>query len=186
MYFSQRSGSSVLLHHRRIQPTFLAIGFRFSSLFTQQPKRLSQFVVDEAKERKINRAKCHIWNLCAHLLIRRLFSSSVPCSYFTTPFASCLSPSKNHKHGTPQHYINIGRGHSLCPESHERFMHPNRSDHRNPNPRTAFRYSASSFEQLGAFYATLYASRVVVEIAQSFIRTLAFISSVISRFEVWR
>lgn len=88
--------------------------------------------------RKKEKYRRHVGNLCAYLLIGRLFSASVPCSCFTTPFASCLGPRKNHKHGTPRHYINIGRGHSLCPESDQRFMHPNRFGH--PSLRLSLSY----------------------------------------------
>lgn len=56
-----------------------------------------------------------------------IFRGNAPRFCFTTLFASRHGPRKNHKHGTPRHYINIGqtgRGHSLCRKSDDYFMHP--------------------------------------------------------------
>lgn len=36
-----------------------------------------------------------------------------------------FGPAENHKNGTPRHYINIGRGHSLCCYSDKDFMRTN-------------------------------------------------------------
>lgn len=56
-----------------------------------------------------------------------LFPGNVSRRCFTTLFAFCHGPRKNHKHSTLRHYINIGpagHGHSLCRKSDDHFMHP--------------------------------------------------------------
>lgn len=65
-------------------------------------------------------------NLCAQVAIDRSFSSNVLRLCFMTLFASYHGSRKNHKHGMPWHYINIGqasRGHSLCRKSNDYFIH---------------------------------------------------------------
>lgn len=88
--------------------------FRFNPLVQCHRPRILRFFfyclsVFQLVTNKSEEEKCaaHVSNLCAYLLIGRLFSSDVARSCFMTPFASCLGPCKNHKHGTSRRCIYI-------------------------------------------------------------------------------
>lgn len=113
-----------------------------------------------------------MYQIYASSYSQAVYSPAAPCApILRHPLHPASVREKNHKHSAPRHYINIERGHSLCPESDERFMHPNRLDQHALTACSQIRRIAlpSSFHRFGTFYNPIYVIPPFVKIHHFFI-----------------